>query len=88
MKVDSEIPAYKVRACEPRASKRNQPAHARAKAVDERCGKNLFTGKLALGEAQLVCTDGESILYAFERPRGGGFGPLIEASCDGTDVQF
>ena len=51
------------------------------------CGNLLFAGPLAVGDSQAVCSAQSTLVYQ-EAPPGSPFGPLVEAVCDGEDVEI
>ncbi len=71
-KIDGVAPAVSLRVCE------RSSAGA--------CGATLFEGPLGLGQAQRVCTAGDTILY--QEDLGAGFGPVVEAICAGQDIEI
>ena len=72
-KLDETFPSVTVRVCEPNT------------AGD--CGSVLFTGPLAVGDAQNVCSAQHTLVYQEAVP-GEPFGPLVEAVCDSADVEI
>jgi len=72
-KLDELFPTVTLRVCEPNAS--------------GDCGSVLFAGALSVDEAHSVCSAGRTLLYQEAAP-GEPFGPLVEAVCDGADVEI
>ena len=72
-KLDELFPTVTLRVCEPNAS--------------GDCGSVLFTGALSVDDAHSVCSAGRTLLYQEAAP-GEPFGPLVEAVCDGADVEI
>jgi len=74
VKVDELTPSTVLKVCEPDAS--------------GECGGLLFSGPLALGEWQEVCTESPTLVYAEWDPLIDAFGPPVEARCEGADVEI
>lgn len=74
VRVDANSSSTNVRVCEP------GPAHS--------CGAPLFTGSLALGQAQDICAAGGTIVYQEYDPAQGSYADPVEARCDGGDVEL
>lgn len=72
-KTDATSPTVTLRVCEPSST--------------GECGGLLFAGPLSLGEAQNVCSAESTVVYQEAAP-GQSFGALVEAVCDGADVEI
>ena len=51
------------------------------------CGVVLHEAPLSVGEIANVCTVADTIVYQEAAP-GSPYGPLVEAVCDGADVEI
>lgn len=80
-KVDPETPSTLVQVCEPGESV-DSGAEAGV------CAGLLFSGTLALGESQEVCTDAPTVVYREWDALLDAFGPPVEARCGGRDVEI
>lgn len=74
LKIDEEVPVSSLLVCE------NDGASG--------CGAVLFQGSLALGEAQEVCTQSDTLVYQEWDDELGSYGPPVVAVCDGADVEL
>jgi hypothetical protein len=72
-KTDATLPTVTLRVCEPSSA--------------GVCGSLLFAGPLSIGESQNVCSAQSTLVYQEAAP-GQPFGALVEAVCDGADVEF
>jgi hypothetical protein len=72
-KTDATLPTITLQVCEPNSA--------------GECASLLFAGPLSIGESQSVCSAQPTLVYQEAAP-GQSFGPLVEAVCDGADVEI
>lgn len=82
VKVDPATPSTLVQVCEPGGSVESGGE------VIGGCERLLFSGTLALGEGQEVCTAAPTVVYREWDARLGAFGPPVEARCEVRDVEI
>jgi hypothetical protein len=73
-KVDPETPVVPVRVCEPDA--------------EGGCASELFVGSIELGEVVPICAAGDTVVYQEWDVELADFASLVEAVCDGRDVEL